>query len=153
MGGLFDVLPEDSALRLEPEDIGLVFAEWGLGHGPYLVLPIIGPSSVRDGIGRGFAILASPTFISGQALDLSSGETIALSGSYFLAEAIDTRAGLLDAVSSAKDASLDYYLFTRAAYYQLRRSRFYDGSPPDTEDAPDDFDEDEFEREFADELR
>ena len=60
LGGLFD--PATGAdLQLHDEDFGQTFAKWGVGSGPYLVIPFLGPSDVRDGIGSGVGFAAQPT--------------------------------------------------------------------------------------------
>lgn len=117
LGGLFDVA-QYTGLEPHEEDFGVALAYRGVPSGPYLVLPILGPSNFRDTLGLvvdGF--LYPPSYIDPMSVGIGLR----------IAEGIDTRAGLLEAVETAKDTSLDYYLFSKAAYYQYRRSLLTDG--------------------------
>ena len=142
LAGLVDVA-EDVGYPRHKEDIGLALAYHGVEPGPYFVLPLLGPSNVRDALGRGVAVFLNPTYYLG-ATDLSSSDASAISGGLTATDVINTRAGLLETIESAKEASLDYYLFTRAAYYQLRERDLYDGNPPAQElDFDDEFDDED----------
>ncbi len=61
VGGLFDVA-ERLDVRTHDQDVGLAFARWGIGYGSYLVIPLLGPSSVRDGVGKVFDTVLDPLF-------------------------------------------------------------------------------------------
>lgn len=118
--GLFDVATKEGLERHE-EDFGQTFAKWGIPSGPYLVLPFIGPSNVRDGIG-----LLPYYFLTDPRLAAENIETtIVLIG----IDVIDRRAQLLTA-SRILDLQLDPYAFTREAYKQKRLDLIYDGDPP-----------------------
>jgi phospholipid-binding lipoprotein MlaA len=91
-------------LKLHEEDIGQSFGVWGLGPGPYMMLPVIGPTTTRD-------LLAT-------LLDFFAGAP-PFTG---VIEAVNTRAAYLVEVREAKEASLDYYAFVRSAYLQNRRN-------------------------------
>jgi phospholipid-binding lipoprotein MlaA len=109
-------------LERHQEDFGQTFAVWGLGPGPYLVLPVIGPSTVADGIGFiPQALYTDPRTV---AVD-STEEALVLIG----IDVIDIRARLLGA-SKLVDLQLDPYIFTRETYLQQRRQLIYDGNPP-----------------------
>ncbi len=125
--GLFDVA---SNLNLErhPEDFGQTLGYWGVPNGPYLVLPLFGPSTVRDGTSS-FAV--DTQFDVVRQLDHVPTRNTALG-----LRIVDKRASLLKAGNLLEEASLDKYAFTRDAYLQYRRSQIYDGYPPD-EDEPD----------------
>ena len=103
------------------EDFGLTLARWGLNTGPYLVLPVLGPSDVRDGIG-----LIPDSYTSPIGYIFPVVARNAVLGVYL----IDTRAALLDATSLIEQAALDPYQFTRDAYFQHRTSLQYEGNPP-----------------------
>jgi phospholipid-binding lipoprotein MlaA len=120
LGGLFDVASTANIPRYE-EDFGQTLGYWGFGPGPYLVLPLLGPSSVRDTLGLVGDIYLDPL---GQ-LDEESVR-MALKG----VEIVDVRAGLLGASNMLDMAALDPYAFTRDAYLQRRLSKVYDGNPP-----------------------
>lgn len=126
IGGLFDVAKEVDLVKHE-EDFGQSMGYWGIGNGPYLVLPLLGPMTVRDGIGSGVDAFADP---------LNYIEPDAALYSVQLLEVVDKRAGLLSATKILKEAALDPYLFVRDAYLQKRRNLVYDGNPP-----PEDFEE------------
>jgi phospholipid-binding lipoprotein MlaA len=100
---------------------GLTMGKWGLTPGPYLVLPFLGPSTVRDAVGE------VPDYFTDPASYIVSVKTAyAVYGVHF----IDKRAQYLDATNLVDDAALDPYAFVRDAYLQRQRSRVYDGAPP-----------------------
>jgi phospholipid-binding lipoprotein MlaA len=86
--GLFDVATE-MGLPYHEEDFGQTLGVWGVGSGPYLVLPILGPSTLRDGAGIGFDTITR-TDIRDQMVDLNLEENVAWS----VLDAIDTRANV-----------------------------------------------------------
>jgi phospholipid-binding lipoprotein MlaA len=124
--GIFDVA---TAIKLEryPEDFGQTLGFWGVRNGPYVVLPLLGPSTVRD--------------TAGLPIDLSLDPVSNVSDSTLRTEAqvlriVDKRSNYLAAGNMLNEASIDKYAFLRDAYLQRRRSLIYDGNPPD-EDTPD----------------
>lgn len=118
--GVIDVAT-DAGLDKHNEDFGQTLGRWGLGSGPYLVLPVFGPSSVRDGIGSMFDSSVDPV--------VNIGDVRARNTTYVVRVA-DRRANLLDASQMLEEAAIDKYTFTRESYLQRRRSQVYDGSPP-----------------------
>ncbi len=103
------------------EDFGQTLGRWGLRDGPYIVLPLLGPSSVRDTVGWAGDLYTNPlTYI-----DPSSTRN-AVTGLRF----ITVRADLLEASNILDTAALDPYEFVRDAYLQRRRNLVYDGNPP-----------------------
>ena len=112
------------------EDFGQTLGRWGVGTGPYLMLPIFGPSDFRDGAGFSFDSAADIV------RNLSNVPT---RNSLYATRAVNTRTNLLDASRVLDEAALDKYRFMRDAYLQRRRSLVYDGSPP----VPKDEDEDD----------
>lgn len=103
------------------EDFGQTFGWWGAGPGPYLVLPILGSSSVRDGIGTAVDLYLDPM---GEVSPTRVRNTMAV------ARLVGVRADLLDASRILEEAALDKYTFQRDFYLQRRRSLVHDGSPP-----------------------
>ncbi len=121
LGGLLDVATEAGIQRHE-EDFGQTLGHWGVGAGPYFVLPLLGPSTLRD-------TAALPVDRAGNVL--ANMNDVAWRNSLSVLEVVDTRARYLRAGRLLDDAALDKYTFTRDAYLQHRRSDVYDGNPPD----------------------
>jgi len=110
----------------EREDFGLTFGAWGADSGPYLVLPLLGPSSVRDAVALPLDWATDPVLrIRG---DIAARNTAAAT------RAIDRRAGALGADQVVEDAAFDKYLLIRDAYLAHRKSRVEEGAkqPPTT---------------------
>ena len=107
------------------EDLGQTLGYWGIGPGPYLVLPFLGPSTVRDGIGM-FGDHRLSVY------ELLDNDT-AYYGTYVV-DAVHTRADLLGASNVLEAAALDRYTFLRDAYLQRRLNQVYDGHPPKSKD-------------------
>ncbi|GIX21775.1 MAG: hypothetical protein KatS3mg121_0558 [Gammaproteobacteria bacterium] len=120
LGGLFDVATP-LGLERHDEDFGQTLGRWGIGPGPYLVLPLLGPSTLRDGGGR----------IADRGVDLvRTIEDDELRWGLRALDAVQTRARLLEAGELLDEAALDPYVFTREAYLQRRRAQVHDGAPP-----------------------
>ncbi len=115
--GLFDVAGRAGLVK-HNEDFGQTLAVWGVKDGPYLVLPLFGPSNVRDGIGRIPDAYLNPI----NQIDDSSARIVLRALSV-----IDARARLLR-VSRILAMQLDPYLFLRESYRQQRRQLIYDGA-------------------------
>ena len=130
--GCWDVATR-MGLERRTEDFGLTMARWHVGPGPYLVLPLLGPSDVRDAIGLVPDTYTNPFAYVTPIYD----RYLYLGGSV-----IDARAMLLDATNLIDQAALDRYQFTRDAWFQYRTSLQYEGNPPapkledDSDDAP-----------------
>lgn len=120
LAGVNDVASE-MGLEKHNEDFGQTFAVWGAGSGPYLVLPFFGPSDVRDGIGLGFDLYASP---------LLGYHNVPVRNSMVAVRIVSERSELLEASTIVEQAALDEYSFRRDFYLQRRRSLIYDGHPP-----------------------
>ena len=111
IGGLFDIATEAGVER-HKQDFGLTMARWGVPSGPYLVLPLIGPSSVRDT--AGFAVDWQGNLLSRKVNDVS------VRNSLYVLRTVNTRTNLLGVTSVLDYAALDKYAFTRDAYLQMR---------------------------------
>ncbi len=119
--GLFDVAT-GAGLERHVEDFGQTLAVWGIGEGPFLVLPLFGPSTVRDGAGLVMDYVTYPP---------SHMEETSTSSKLFAVESIDTRARLLDASDILEQAAgQDPYVFVREAYRQRRLNQIHDGDRP-----------------------
>jgi phospholipid-binding lipoprotein MlaA len=123
--GLFDVA---SHLNLErhPEDFGQTLGYWGMPSGPYVVLPLFGPSSVRDGVSTIGVDMPNDLVKQIDHIPTRNATTVV--------RLVNRRASLLGAGNMLEEASIDKYAFTRDAYFQYRRSQIYDGNPPEEED-------------------
>ncbi len=121
IGGLFDPATK-LGLESRDEDFGQTMGYWGVPSGPFLMLPILGPSTVRDAFGKVADHFTEPKTYYVNSTTLSWG----LTG----AGLVDKRAGLLDA-EAALNRYFDQYAFIRNAYLQRREFLIYDGNPPD----------------------
>lgn len=119
--GLFDVA-SGIGIPKENEDFGQTLGHWGVGAGPYLVLPVLGPSTLRDGPSRGVDAQYS-------ALDEITDTRSEYYGALTL-YGVDSRADLLGATRVLDTAALDPYSYTRDAWLRRRASQVYDGTPP-----------------------
>ena len=129
LGGLVDVAAR-MGIPEHKEDFGQTLGVWGVGEGPYLVLPLAGPSNPRDLTGGLVDIAMDP-------LTYAKWHNSAL---YLIArggvEIIDLRARNVDALDQIERASVDLYAGTRSFYRQHRNAEIRNGAP-DTNDLPD----------------
>ncbi len=123
--GLLGVVDVASDLGIErhPANFGLTLGRWGMGPGPYVMLPLWGPSTLRDTAGLPVDMYASP-------LAAAVPDPPSRNG-FIVLDAVDTRARLLGAGDVLDGAALDKYSFVRDAYLQRRRNQVYDGNPPE----------------------
>lgn len=126
LGGIFNVAG-DLGIEQHREDFGQTMGVWGIPAGPYLVLPILGPSNIRDTTALVADSLANPT---GQIPRVQYRNLM------ILLSIIDKRESLRNAEAMLDDLAFDPYSFTRDFYLQLRQSEVYDGNPPDEMEAP-----------------
>jgi len=112
LGGLIDIATDLRLYRVSA-DFGQTLGYWGVPPGPYVVLPIFGPSTLRDTVGMG--VEARGDLVQGLS-DVSSRNTL------YTLRAIETRAGLLRAGAVLDEAALDKYSFTREVFLQRRQS-------------------------------
>ncbi|MEK6346436.1 MAG: VacJ family lipoprotein [Burkholderia sp.] len=117
VGGLFDVATV-AGLPKHHQDFGLTLARWGVPSGPYLVLPLFGPSSFRDGVGRTVDV----------RFNLLNYIEPAVRNPMYIGQFISARSDLLGASDLLQQAALDKYSFVRDAYTQQRQSQTYHGS-------------------------
>ena len=121
--GLFGLLDPASELGLDERhaDFGQTLAKLGVGSGPYLIVPVLGPTTVRDGLGGIVDIFIHPTtFFFGpfQRLFYSGGSGLTL------------REANYEALKALDESSVDYYAALRNGYYQARSAEIWSGEPP-----------------------
>lgn len=121
--GFFGVIDWASDMGLEKhnEDFGQTLASWGVGDGLYLVLPLLGPSTLRD-------TAALPVDWEGDLVQ--QHEPVDERNAITASRVVVRRADLLGASRTLEEAALDRYVFLREAFLQRRRSLIYDGRPP-----------------------
>ncbi len=125
IGGLFDPAT-GLGMPAHDEDFGQTLGKWGAGEGRYMVLPLMGPNSLRDLPGIGTSMALNPLTYLNPVVTIPLGAI----------NAINARANLLEASNIRDQAALDPYTFVREAYRQQREFKIYDGNPP-----TDDFDD------------
>jgi phospholipid-binding lipoprotein MlaA len=124
--GLFD-FATGMELEKHDEDFGQTLGYWGIGDGPYIVLPLIGPSSARDTVGWVGDYYTWPvTYLEN---DRARYALVGL-------RVVSSRADLLAASKILETAALDPYVFVRDAYLQRRRNLVHDGKPPPEDEDP-----------------
>ncbi len=114
VGGIFDVAGAEG-IEHEYEDFGQTLGSWGVGHGPYFVVPVLGPTTLKDSTGFIVDGLADPLRWYAMNTDrqgLYYGKTAL--------QYLSLRASLVDVLADLEKSSIDYYAATRSAYYQSR---------------------------------
>lgn len=106
------------------EDFGQTLATWGMGEGPYLVLPILGPSNPRDAVGKVVDTLTDPIWHYAQNTDKEY-----IPNERLVAETIEFRARNMEAIDDLEKTSLDYYAAIRSLYRQVRADEIKNGGP------------------------
>jgi phospholipid-binding lipoprotein MlaA len=119
--GLIDVATP-MGLDVKEEDFGQSLGVWGVGHGPYLMIPARGPTTVRNFTGDLVDNLYFPMSV------LNTPQTIAK----FTIGALSARESLM-AQEKLLNGSLDPYAFVKDAYFQRQQYQLYDGNPPEQE--------------------
>jgi phospholipid-binding lipoprotein MlaA len=123
--GFFDVASE-LGLEKHEEDFGQTLGRWGVGDGPYVVLPFFGPRTLRDTAGLVVDGYADPVYY--------AIEDVPTRNILYATRIISTRAQLLPADKVIEEAALDKYTYIRDAYLQRRRNLIHDGNPPRVKD-------------------
>ncbi|MEO0368073.1 MAG: VacJ family lipoprotein [Pseudomonadota bacterium] len=127
VAGLIDVA-DLHEVEETPEDFGQTLAVWGVGSGPYLMMPFFGPSNLRDGIAR---ITSGFVYYPISEISDDSGVDLGLT----ILSTVDARAGLLGADEVLEQQGKEYkYDFLKTAYDQNRLNQIYDGKAPETEE-------------------
>lgn len=117
--GLLGFLDVASGVGLKSykEDMGQTLGYWGVGDKPYLVIPFIGPSNLRDFIGQLGDIAINPVYYTSDGVYWS----------LLVLRYVDTRADLLETSDMLQEAAVDRYSFVRETYQQSRRNKVHDG--------------------------
>ncbi|MEW6206249.1 MAG: VacJ family lipoprotein [Pseudomonadota bacterium] len=129
--GFADVATE-LGFQKNDEDFGQTLGVWGVGQGPYLILPFLGPSTLRDGSAR---------FVSASLDPLYHYDNVRARNSLVLLSAVSARARLLPATDLVERVALDQYAFVRDAYLKRRASLVRDGAPDPADQGYEDFEE------------
>jgi len=133
VAGVFDVAagdknaPPENGIVYHDEDLGQTLAVWGVGEGPYLMIPLLGPSNVRDAVGRvGDAFLNPLDYVPKRKNRLG----------WFVIrrslDALDTRSRNIETLDDVERSAIDYYATVRSLYRQSRASEISNGRLPDT---------------------
>lgn len=127
--GMFGIADVASAIGMEKhnEDFGQTLGYWGVPSGPYVVLPLFGPSTVRDALARP---------LDGYGSYYVWVDDAAVRNSMYLVEKVSDRAALLEAEKAFDDAALDRYTLMRDGWLARRKNLVYDGNPPEDEEDP-----------------
>lgn len=123
-GGLLDIGSE-AGLQKHKEDFGQTLGVWGIKSGPYVVLPLLGPSTLRDAVAMPVDFAGDPV----SYVNTSAGRTAAS-----VVRVVDLRASSLEASNLVEDAAIDRYEFIRDAYLQRRESKINRGEPTPRKD-------------------
>ncbi|WP_231402444.1 MlaA family lipoprotein [Caenimonas aquaedulcis] len=124
LGGILDVASEFNIER-HREDFGQTLGRWGVPAGPYIVLPLLGPSTLRDTLALPIDRKADPV----HQVDPASARN-----SLYVLHAVDVRSNLLRVGSVIDEAALDKYSFTREAHLQRRRAEIFESKESDGEE-------------------
>ena len=130
LGGALDIA-SDAGLERRAEDFGQTLGRWGVPPGPFVELPLLGPSTLRDTAALGLDLQAAPIIVLGVARDRVVVTALGI---------VDVRASLLDATELLDSISLDRYQFRRDAFLTRRLSLVYDGNPPKADEEEFDYD-------------
>ncbi|MDZ4202617.1 MAG: VacJ family lipoprotein [Gallionella sp.] len=120
--GIFGLIEITTRLEKHDEDFGQTLGYWGVGSGPYIVLPILGPSTLRDSAGL---------YVDSRPSKLRRVNHMRTRNQLYLTKAVNRRAQLLQQERVLDEAMVDRYEFMRDAYLLRRKSQVYDGNPPD----------------------
>ena len=125
LGGVLDVAG-DFGIERHSEDFGQTLGRWGVPAGPYLMLPLLGPSTLRD---------TAALSVDFQGDAIKELRNVPARNSLYALRGVDARAGLLRAGDLLDQAALDKYTFTRDVFLQKRRAEVYTRVPAGYEDA------------------
>ena len=126
--GIFDIAT-DAGLEKHKEDFGQTLGVWGVGSGPFVVLPVLGPSTVRDTAGWVVDIKTD--------LLINQVDDVGVRNSITGVRIVDARSRFLDTEGIVEEAAFDKYSFIRDAYLARRKNMIYDGNPPEERDMED----------------
>ena len=126
--GIFDVAKKMDFPEYQKEDYGQTFGKWGIGAGCYVVLPVLGPSTVRDTAGSFMNVVGGDPWYNASV----NGNNEYLSDTMFMTtkilSGIDFRAKNLDSIDNLEKNSLDFYASVRSLYLQNRQRKISNSS-------------------------
>lgn len=123
LGGFFDVATPRGVVRQQAGDFGATLYKWGIGDGPYLMLPLLGPSNPRDAVGFAVDSVSSPWgYIVNIPTEASIGQ--------FVFKGVDIRSRTVDATDELERNSVDYYATLRSVFRQYRQAELDGGQAP-----------------------
>jgi len=127
--GIFDVAEKMGFSEYEKEDYGQTLGKWGVGPGCYVVLPVLGPSTVRDTVGSFVNVLGGDPYYNAS----THGNNEYLSDSVYMTTkvltGIDFRAKNLESIDNLEKNSLDFYASVRSLYLQDRQQKIKNSNP------------------------
>lgn len=126
VGGFFDVAAKDFGIEKQTGDFGQTLYVWGFPEGPYLMLPLLGPSSPRDAIGMGVDAYIDPFSYLATAKNVDE-----LQITRFLLDGVDQRARVIDVLDDLQKNSLDFYAQLRSLSQQRRAAELRRGAAPE----------------------
>lgn len=133
VGGIFDVMkgqkgtPPEAGIPPHEEDLGQTLAVWGAPEGPYMMLPVLGPSSLRHTIGR-----VGDSFINPVSYALNNEHRLGFSILRTGLGGLDLRARNIETLDDIERSSIDYYAAIRSLYRQNRAAKISNGRVPAT---------------------
>jgi phospholipid-binding lipoprotein MlaA len=123
LGGFIDVATPRGVVRQQAGDFGATLYTWGIGDGPYLMLPLLGPSNPRDAVGFAVDTVSSPWgYIVNIPTEASVGQ--------FVFKGVDVRSRTVDATDELERNSVDYYATLRSVFRQYRQAELDGGQAP-----------------------
>ena len=123
LGGFIDVATPQGVVRQQAGDFGATLYKWGIGDGPYLMLPLLGPSNPRDAVGFAVDSVSSPWgYIVNIPTEASIGQ--------FVFKGVDVRSRTVDATDELERNSVDYYATLRSVFRQYRQAELDGGQAP-----------------------
>jgi phospholipid-binding lipoprotein MlaA len=147
--GTFDVA-EKLGLKYHNEDFGQTLATWGVGEGPYIVLPLLGPSNPRDAIGKVVDVIINPFDLYPYVTDADKDTVTAINYAKTGLSVLDARERSLELLDDLEDGSIDFYTAVRSMYRQNRKNAIHNAKDNVKDIAPDAYDfsfDDDFEDE------
>lgn len=128
VGGIFDIATA-GGLEAHPEDFGQTAAVWGVPDGPYVMIPLLGPSTLRDAVLFPLSVVTNPLY---------HYDNTSVRDKLRILRVIELRARLLP-LESTLEESKDPYITLRESYLQNREYEIYDGEPPEDDEFFDEF--------------
>ena len=127
--GIFDVASKMNFPEYQKEDYGQTFGTWGVGAGCYVVLPVLGPSTVRDTVGSFINVLGGDPYYNASAYGNNEYLTDTLYMKTKVLSGIDFRAKNLESIDNLEKNSMDFYASVKSLYLQDRQQKISNSNP------------------------